>query len=546
MFVHRWRDRPNVLARLVPKTEIRGFFKKDTVINPGEAAVIISGGKIEDVVTQTKLKKMGGGFKNWLERKVAKETDKEMIFLVTTPEDLHLPINFTSKDHVDVKGVCTVRIQFSPEEATKLINLLKRDKVITTEGLAKKLHREMAAMVFGNTISRYPVKDFHSNIDIIKDMETTAMVELRKTFNMYGITLLKLFTNFKKGAYDRLMEYKSKVEMAMKKKDIDLYAHLEDLRRAHEFHTKKIEDKWDLRRGEVRGKESISTTHLDAKIERDKMAHDHKLGKAKDKTDFKLDSKKRAQMDQLDVRDRKRQDEIKGDEQELAMAMKAKEQLNAMKMARTQQDLDFKMQQMESQSGMTERIMSQAVGAGAADSNALQEMLRQQTMAKALDRDGDKVKSLSEAEKARFDKQAYMEAEDREREHTTDRMKLDAQMMDAAKQNVPKTLIQGGGGENVKTQYRMNEQVGGEEKTAAGKCPKCGMDVQSGWKLCPGCGAELKSAGKSCPSCGNEVQAGWKMCPNCGTKLGGKPTCPSCGNDVQAGWKMCPNCGTKL
>ena len=39
MPIYRWRENPNVIAHLVSEHEIKGFFKKDVVLNPGEAAL---------------------------------------------------------------------------------------------------------------------------------------------------------------------------------------------------------------------------------------------------------------------------------------------------------------------------------------------------------------------------------------------------------------------------------------------------------------------------------------------------------------------------
>lgn len=237
-------------------------------------------------------------------------------------------------------------------------------------------------------------------------------------------------------------------------------------------------DKWDHRRGEVKGKESLKTTHLDAAIDRDKMKHEHKMDKSKDV--FNEQFRRRKSMVQM---------EDEQDAKELARALKAKQMMSSMKMAEKQQDFNHQNQQMSMQTDAMQAVMAQAIQSGAADSGSLQEMMRQMTMQKALDREGNKVASLSEAEKARNNMDTYKAAEDRERAHQTNMNREAATMMQAAKQNGPKTLVQGGGGGDVSTQVRMNVSEGKEESAA---CWSCGKKVQADFAICPFCGETLQ------------------------------------------------------
>ena len=65
-----WREYDGIVARFISKNEIKGFRKRDVVVQTGEAVVFIRNGKVEEVVTQSRLRKMGGGFVSWLSRKM--------------------------------------------------------------------------------------------------------------------------------------------------------------------------------------------------------------------------------------------------------------------------------------------------------------------------------------------------------------------------------------------------------------------------------------------------------------------------------------------
>lgn len=109
-------------------------------------------------------------------------------------------------------------------------------------------------------------------------------------------------------------------------------------------------------------------------------------------------------------------------------------------------------------------------------------------MQKMADRESEKVRAMSEAERERYNLNTYKSAEDRERVHNVNVLKQSAEMMEKSKQNLPQTLVQGSTpmvGVGVHTQQQR------VEKTKESSCPNCGESVREGWKACPSCGGEL-------------------------------------------------------
>lgn len=395
----KWKDlvedvahTQDVIAKVVPKGDVHGFLKKDVIIDPGEAVVIIKNGKIEDVLTQTKLKDVGGGFGGWLERKLGKAEDELLLFMDTSPIDLELPLSATSSDYVETNGTCTMRVQLNTENATKIINLLDKEQVLTKTGLEDRIQGEAAAMVLSNRIAKHAAEEFHGNVDIIKEMETAAGVEMRKTFDLWGINLLKLWTNWEKGAYDEMMEYKQSVQMAEERRDADFTTAMGDLRRQHDAVKKQQEIDYDQA---IQGE----------RIEVGKEAM-------------------------------RREAETAADERELQMAMDAKKQMHEMKMDREK-----------------------------------------------LGAETDVEKARLEVEKTKYDLDTYKEAEDRERDYQLKMTEQTAKLMQAAKQDMPRTLVQGGASAGV--EMRQVDVEGGSS------CPKCNASVPSGSKFCPECGEQF-------------------------------------------------------
>ncbi|MDP6156112.1 MAG: hypothetical protein QGH39_12180 [Candidatus Thermoplasmatota archaeon] len=463
-----------IVARIIAKGEEKErkfIFKKDMLkdmtIEPNECAVIVTDGKVEDVITQTRIKKLFG----ILDRKKYK-----ILFMDIAPIELIFPVIASTKDHMPIKGKCTLRFTLSSENATQVLTLMRAKSLLTKKSLQQKIYDEIVSMVFKNRIAKYSKEEFHGNVDIIKDMETAAMIEMRKTFAMWGMSVVKMFTNWKKTMHDAVEEHRTKADLKTSKHEIDHDAWAAKQQRKHDKVEKLRQDKWDLRRGEVSGKESLKTTHMDASIERDKMKHEHKIDKSKDIFDEQLRRKK--SVAEL---------EAEQDARELEQAMGAKQQLNAMKMARQQQAMDHQNAQMGMQTGAMQSIMQQAISSGAADSGSLQEMMRQMTMQKALDREGSKVKDLSTAEAQRHNLDTYKAAEDREREHQINMNKEAAHLMEASKQQGPQTLVQGGGGVSTKMHVDANTPP-----PPGSACWNCGKTVEPDFAMCPFCGESLK------------------------------------------------------
>lgn len=101
-----------------------------------------------------------------------------------------------------------------------------------------------------------------------------------------------------------------------------------------------------------------------------------------------------------------------------------------------------------------------------------------------LEADVEKEKAKAETEKEKYKLETYKEAEERERKHEVERRKADAELMQAAKQEVPHTLVQGA--ERPTPVVRIEP---GEEYHL--KCPHCGEPLKKGWKVCPSCKESL-------------------------------------------------------
>jgi len=481
MAIWRWREKnPNIIAQKIPEADIKGFFKRDIVIEPGEALVHLREGQVADIATEQTVKGLGGGLKNWFNRTFDRESPGELLFVQTSELELDIVLgddpSLSTEDRQPLKGVTTIRFRFNPENTPKVLPLLENKSVLTRKRLGERVKKELVPVVLQPRIAKIKANDFHGNLNLQRDLETASIMEMRKTLSLWGLDLVKMFTTWDKSAYDKLKEHQAKMALYVERADTDRDAQhtlkLHELDRGWEVYRKNWENKWDIVHGNAINQEKIKDVHWDGRLGREDRQFTQQLDhhRSAEEQRIELDRKKLSMEDEADAR-------------ELKMAMEAKKQLNEMKMARTQQEIDFKNKQMETQSNSTERIMSQAISSGAADPDTVKEMMRQQTMQKALDRESEKVESVSKAEAERYNMESFKEAEDREREHQKAMTDLSAKMMDASKQDLPNTLVTGASSTPVVTHV--------ESKGGSSTCPHCGGSVETGWVACPKCGKNI-------------------------------------------------------
>jgi hypothetical protein len=244
----KWRDLEGTIARMFEKGDITGFRKQDIILGPGETLILLEEGKINEIVTQTRLKDMGGGFKNWLLRKTGSGKDVVYLFVDTRPFDVDAPFEGNTKDFVKISGNITVKMQINTNDATKLLNFMREYIVpkykqkgifrkrqvfdgfetegqsLTRDDILEKLMKEMKAKVFDPVIGRHDASEFHGESRVVADLQTEAMISLRKTLGMWGILLQDLYASFGETDFTRAKQYAAQREVDSIKADADFHA----------------------------------------------------------------------------------------------------------------------------------------------------------------------------------------------------------------------------------------------------------------------------------------------------------------------------------
>lgn len=522
-----------LIAMKIPKGDIKGFLKKDIIINPGEAAVIIREGRIEDIITQSKIQGFGGGLGNWVGRKMGKGEDELILFIDTAEKTLEFPVEENSKDRVEQKGVCRIKFKIEPKDAIALLKNMGHGNVITASDLESRFKEELRGAIF-STVGKYTAEEFHGNEEIIKAIERNASDWMQTTFRMWGLTPIKIYTNWEKSAYDELMEYRKTVQMTMERKDIDQTAKLEEMRREHEIRMKEQETAHEQEIGEI--------SH---EIKKDDMLFEHELDK--EKKGFEVDIYKKKSEAEL-------ADEIAKKEMENAlnftrgMSQVEIERFQQTEMAEEKMKLDHEKELKSMDADLEKTRTTEGIRTADEQLKQLQAEIHELEM-KMLDAPPEKLEILQRlyenktkqfekaqaeatkrqlgtvggaaseefmrAEGQRHNLETYKEAEDRERMHQEQVANQSARLMQAAKQQPAQVVM--GAQPQYPPAYTPPPQYGTAAPQPQQRCPQCGQVVQPQWAVCPQCGYQLKAPAKPrCPHCGTEVEPNWSICPNCG------------------------------
>ena len=321
MGMQKWREDPDEeLAKIFKRSELSTFWTTNIslIIEPGETLVWIRDGQIEETVTQTRLNNVAGGFRNWIASKNSGGKDIQMLIIDNKPFEIVIGADGYTKDDIEQTGVAKLTLRLNHEQANRLVGVLKEKAVKATKGFFRKkevitgyetkltrtdieqmMAAEARAKVFGPVIKNFESTDFGSR-QLVGKVETAAQIELRKTLELWGMSLENIYVEWDRNAYQ---SWKSEKAPSIWK---------EKARRESEL-TEAIHS------------EDISDVRSDSSRERRKK--DSELDREGRKKDSELESEIRTRESEQDMG-------------ELSQMMKMKEQINQQKIERNKAEAD--------------------------------------------------------------------------------------------------------------------------------------------------------------------------------------------------------------
>ena len=221
--IKHWRTDPDEeLARLISTNEMTDFWTSniDIVVGPGESAVIIKDGSIEEVLTQQRIENLAGGFNNWLGEKLRTKEQFDILIVDNKPFQVELGVDGLTSDDVAQSGIAKVTLRLNHENANRIIGVLREKAIKVKKGFFRKktvtegyetvltrttieqmLAEEARAKVFRILIRKYEAKDLGGSKAIDQEVATSAKTELHKTLEIWGMSIENIFVDWSPNAY---------------------------------------------------------------------------------------------------------------------------------------------------------------------------------------------------------------------------------------------------------------------------------------------------------------------------------------------------------
>ncbi len=365
MTTHRWRDSPEIIARMIDSGSIQSWSAKNIVLKPNETCVIMADGKIQDILSETVLKNYVGGFTRWLGSKMGMGSrDHKMIFAMTGPFDLLFKMEGATADGAKINGMLNMRLQIQRDDVPKLVNIFTNSGRELNRGFFVKMYEtEIMSRVVVPLLAKQADINAVRSSDFADMIEMAVRAEMRGSFDQYGITMLRAFAVVNETDLEKLQSFKQQTQVLTDRADLINETSLAAIDRQQSLTLARIEAEANVAKAKARGQveAALETELLELrKQEAEWAAERHDMA---ERQDIKLDGKQR----KMDI------------------AMSAFEQVQAAKRARMEQQSDASLARQQHTDDVQREMMQMAADNGALTPEVMQTFLEQQSAQKGLD-----------------------------------------------------------------------------------------------------------------------------------------------------------------
>ena len=366
----RWRDSPDTIARLVNAEKIQTLSTQQVLLKPNEACAMIVDGRIGDILTETLLKSMAGGFTRWIGDKMGvTANDRRLLFAMTGPMDYWIPFEGQLANGENAKGYANLRLRMNIEDVPKLLNYFANNApMLTRDGLISIISAEVNARVVTPCLASCSSAADLRDAAFLERFEMTAESEMRNLLSNLGFTLLKAFPITNPTDMELVQKHRAAVQAKTAGTESNVEAQLAHYAQTEALTLARIELETNVAKAHARGQ---VTVQLESELKdlRTKEAHweaerGHERGKMELRND-EADAKSKRAMDMF-------------------------AEVQSRKADRISNQQSFQNQRMESQNDLQTKMMEMAANHGALTPEVMQEFLRQQTAQKAVDTTGGK------------------------------------------------------------------------------------------------------------------------------------------------------------
>jgi hypothetical protein len=350
---------------MIDSGSIQSWSAHDIVLKPNETCVIIADGKVQDILSETVLKNYVGGFSRWLGSKLGMGSrDHKMIFAMTGPFDLLMPMRGQTGDGGVAEGMLHLRVQIQRDDVPKLINIFANHGRELDRGFFERMYQaEAMSRVVGPLLSKQSDLTAVRSSDFTDGLEMAMRAEMRATLSQSGLTILKAHAVISETDVEKLNAYKKQTETMAARADVVNDAAMAAVERQRSITIARIEAENDLARAQARGEVEVA---LESEL----------LELRKQESEWAAERHDMAERQQI---------EIDGQQSKMDIAMTAFEQVQAAKRERLGQQADANLSRQQHTDGVQKEMMQMAAEQGALTPEVMQTFLEEQSAQKSHD-----------------------------------------------------------------------------------------------------------------------------------------------------------------
>jgi hypothetical protein len=428
MMVFKWKKSEGDIARVIPKKEVGGFFRKDVILAPNEKAAMIKNGEVQETVNEGRLR-VGGLLKPG---NIGKDVD--VALMDTSPKDLSWAQSdlWTSDNQkVSCSGLLRFRI-FEPKNFFQMLYAYtvpdrNGERSLSVKDIYRRIESEVITLVLEPEIRKENIESIYGNRDLRLRLENELEVRLKSSLSLWGLEVLKYTVKWDLGSYGAVMQATNDFHTAEELAELDTLATEGEAER--------------------RGRKNVA----------DVLAGNATIAAQKD---FERNQQQKHVLSNLELE----RMQFEADMKEAREAIALKDELKLAKARGIRAELEVEQDMKDREHGRDMEYLKTITEAGGSDvAKTISEGREYVRMSAA------QIEALAKVKQgemmAKEDKLSFMmDVEDRERADAYRRQELDAAMMGAAQ---------------------------GKLSSAVRKCSGCGSTVPMEASFCSQCGIKL-------------------------------------------------------
>jgi len=372
---YRWRDNPNILARLIDANNLNTWKAQEVVLKPNEACAFIVDGRVGDILIEKVVSNIAGGFNRFIgDMMGVTAKDRRLLFAMTGPADISIPFTGNLPNGSKVNGFANIRVQLRSEDIPKLLNMFANNApLLDRKRLAELLHNELMMRVINPSLAECSDEAMLRHSAFQDRFEMRTEVELRPTLSTLGFTILKAFITSNQTDNEKIIQLQSELAAATNTEGAHGEALIERITIREAATLRRIECEVNIAKAEAAGKVSVELQSELKELRKQEAKWEAELKRDEGKANLRM----------------------KESSHKTEQAMALFEQVQAKKRARVAQQMEHQNQRMDKQNDLQMKMMEMAANNDVLTPEVMQEFLRQQTAQKAVDGPGGEVDSTS-------------------------------------------------------------------------------------------------------------------------------------------------------